>query len=867
MKKTLALILAVLMVVTVFAGCKKTDTGKTTTAAPTGSTGGNNGGDEPVVEKFVGDFIYKDSVGVLSANWNPHTYQGADQAYPLDYITSSLYTFMYNDSLHPVEGKDPFAGYKIVPELAAGDPVDVTEKVKAEHPEYGIPADATSGFAYTIDLNPNAAFDNGTKINAETYVESMRRMLDPRLMNYRAEDIYTGSLVLAGAKAFANSGRTVKNDNGALGTYVIADLTKNDDGVYTTPDGGLVYIGVHYALDWTGGNTLKQYVDAYGEAYFGNLANFQKLVDAMDGDGLVPCTDETLALLASVTTTNPAWGESDADLPGYLVYEESFPEVTYEESVGLYASGEYQITVVLENALSGFYLFYNINTITLALVDVELYDECLKETDGVYTSTYCTSVETSVSYGPYKMSNYQMDKSMHFVRNDSWFGYTDGKHIYQDPEDGKYYPMYQTTEIDTQVVSEASTNKMMFLAGKLMGYGLQAEDFDTYRYSKYVYKTPATTIFFMVLNGHTKAIEEREAAKDFDQTTTDLQTMTLESFRRAMAISYDKEAFAATVSPSRSATYAAIGNLYVYDVETGARYRDTDQAKKILCDVYSVDVSKYESLDAAVASITGYNPEKAKELFQQAYEEALERGYITDTNKDGISDQTVTITYSMSDGMNDFMQTTLDYLNEKLAPVLKGTGLEGKVLFTYSAPLGEPGWSDELKAGRTDVALCGWQGSALDPFSLTDLYTNPSKAYDAAWFNANSVMLTLNVNVGGVDKKDMQDVTMSMKQWSDCLNGATVEVDGKSYNFGDGQTDVDTRLTILAGIEGEVLRTYNYLPMLQNASMALLSKQVYYVVEEYSPVMGRGGIAYMKYNYNETEWAAYVEGEGGELKY
>ena len=24
---------------------------------------------------------------------------------------------------------------------------------------------------------------------------------------------------------------------------------------------------------------------------------------------------------------------------------------------------------------------------------------------------------------------------------------------------------------------------------------------------------------------------------------------------------------------------------------------------------------------------------------------------------------------------------------------------------------------------------------------------------------------------------------------------------------------------------------------------------------------------YMKYNYNETEWAAYVEGEGGELKY
>ena len=55
--------------------------------------------------------------------------------------------------------------------------------------------------------------------------------------------------------------------------------------------------------------------------------------------------------------------------------------------------------------------------------------------------------------------------------------------------------------------------------------------------------------------------------------------------------------------------------------------------------------------------------------------------------------------------------------------------------------------------------------------------------------------------------------------------------------------------------------------MLQNASMALLTQQGYYVVDEYSPVMGRGGIAYMKYNYNETEWKAYVAAQGGELSY
>ena len=61
--------------------------------------------------------------------------------------------------------------------------------------------------------------------------------------------------------------------------------------------------------------------------------------------------------------------------------------------------------------------------------------------------------------------------------------------------------------------------------------------------------------------------------------------------------------------------------------------------------------------------------------------------------------------------------------------------------------------------------------------------------------------------------------------------------------------------------------TYDYIPMLQDGSMALLSQQVYYVVEEYNPIMGRGGIRYMKYNYDDTAWAAYVAENNNELKY
>lgn len=79
--------------------------------------------------------------------------------------------------------------------------------------------------------------------------------------------------------------------------------------------------------------------------------------------------------------------------------------------------------------------------------------------------------------------------------------------------------------------------------------------------------------------------------------------------------------------------------------------------------------------------------------------------------------------------------------------------------------------------------------------------------------------------------------------------------------------DVQERLTILAAIEGQILSTYNYIPMLQDGSMVLLSKQVFYVVGGYNPVMERGGIKYMRYNYNDAEGAAYVESQGGTLTY
>ena len=844
MKRTLALLLAVVMALSVFAGCSNKSDPTDTTAA-TAAT-------EATAAQDNGSYTFKDSVSLLCANWNPHTYQTNDDDYLTEFIRQGLYTFIFNDELNPVEDtegnvKEPFTGYKFLPEMAADLPVDVTEQVKKDHPEFGIPKSATAGYAYTIDLNPDACWEDGTPITADDYVESMKRLLDPDMLNYRASDYYSQNFCIAGAENYAKGGTTTYEAN----ADAIADLTKGEDGQYVDTNGQKVYIALGIACEQTGDDTLKDYVETYGDQYF-DISKYETLSSNETDAGVVPLTDETLDALTTLVTGNPAWNETDGStLPNYLVYAEEWAEVPFE-NVGLYKSGDNQITLVLAKSLAGFNLYYTLTTNWL--VKTDLYDKCLNKDQK--TSTYNTSVETTSSYGPYKLVSFQSGKALRLEKNENWYGWKDGKHVYVDPTDGQTYQMYQTTAIDCQQIEESSTTKMMFLKGELMGYGLTADDFATYRNSEFCHRTPKETTFFLILNGNKDVIDQREAAADFDTATKDLQTMTLQSFRKAVAVTYDKELFASTISPARSGGYGIIGNTYIYNPETGDTYRSTEQAKQVLCDFYSVDTSKYASLDEAVASITGYDPEAAKELFTEAFNEALEKGFITDKDGDGVSDQVVTIEYCMSVD-SDFMTKTIDYLNEKMNEVTEGTPFAGKVQFVKSAPYGND-WNEKIKSGLSDTVLAGWTGSKLNPFSLSDLYVNPSNQYDR-WFDATTVDLTLTI--------DGKELTMNLRQWSDALNGATVTVGGSDYNFGEGLADVDTRLTILAGIEGEVLKTYDYLPMLQDSSMALLSQQVYYVTEDYNPVLNYGGLAYMKYNYNDAEWAAYVAEQGGELTY
>lgn len=837
-KKLVALLLASVMCLGLLAGCNNGEKDPDPTPSQN-AEGTPTPSEAPVYEKVEFDgqkYTYLDSASTLPTNWNPHTYQTTDDAYPMDsgYITDSLYTMMYNDELHPVAGMEAYKGYVLVPAMAADMPTDVTEAVKAAHPEFNIPADATTGYAWSVKLRDDLKWDDGTPITAQDFVDSLERVLRPELLNYRAADYYDGSYVVVNADKYSLQGTTAFK---ALGTTVAAYLEQggkvedlyidaytfwNCDESYTDADG----------------NALEQYVSVTDETVYGEAVD-----DAFSGKGLY---DEYFA-------PGAAYENEAGDYVGTMVtYEDNYSF----DNVGLYVSGDNELTFVFRNALDGFYLLtYGLN---VPLVKIDLYDSCLTEREGVWTSTYNTSVETSACYGPYKISDFQQGKSMHFVKNDNWYGWNSGIYTYVDPTDGKQYDMFQTTDIDLQYVNEAATRKTMFLAGQLMGYGLQAEDFDQYRSSEFCYATPGQASFGLVVNGFLSVLQERESAADFDKATTDLEMMSVEAFKKALAVSIDRDDMCATVSPARSAGFGLIGTQYVYDPETGALYRDSDQAKKALCSFYSVDPADYGGdLDAAVAAITGFDTVAAGNFFKEAFNEGIEKGYITDTDGDGICDQTVTMQYALSDSPSAFMEKTLAYLNESVSKAAVGTPFEGKIKFVFSAVLGNQ-WSNAIQNGTADCVLAGWNGATMDPFGFADTWT-ADRSYWTNWFDAKKVDVTMNIKG--------EEITMTLRDWAECLNGNMKTVNGKSYNFGYGQTDVETRLDILAKCEETVLGAYVTLPMLLDGGMSLLSQQVYYVVEEYNPMMSRGGIPYMKYNYSDTEWAEYVSSQGGTLQY
>lgn len=330
----------------------------------------------------------------------------------------------------------------------------------------------------------------------------------------------------------------------------------------------------------------------------------------------------------------------------------------------------------------------------------------------------------------------------------------------------------------------------------------------------------------------------------------------------ALSFALDRASFALASTPTNSPAFGVFSSVIVSNPETGETYRSTEQAKQVLAEFWGLtdeigEGKMYADLDEAVESITGYNLDQAKILFDEAYDIAVEEGLMKE-------DDVIDLVIGVPNSSNTAYSKGYDFLVNCYTDAVKGTKLEGKLKFSMDDTIGNA-FAQSLQTNQVDILfLVGWTGSALDPYGLMEAYTSPNYQYDPSWDTTKEPLeITLT---------DGKTYTASVWDWTEALAGAVIEVtdqDGNTSEFSAGSSDgnEEDRFMVLVALEGAVLETYDMIPLVDDAAAQMRGMQVNYHTEDYIFGMGFGGMKYYTYNYDDAEWDQFVADQGGTLNY
>ncbi len=755
----------------------------------TGCNGGNNKSDKDT-------YTFNTSI-ITSAvqTLNCHEWEYSDEYTIMELTQRGLYDIAYSDK----------ANYQYINEMAAEAPVDITSKY-AGNEIYGVPADATEGYAFQIKLRDNAKWEDGTDINADTYLYSMKQVLNPDMQNYRASSYYQGTYALANAYEYYCDGE---------GQYI--DFYNSETDEYAEVVDGNIYTGVTQPTVLFGDSLENIYNSADYEGVFiaeDGTDTFAALKELIGDSDWVKAEGDVLNAVNAVIDAinyNLEIELYDEEYLKICAYYEETEKVSFDE-VGLIKDDDYTITIIYERPITEEYMVYYGLTNNW-LVKEDLYEKNKKDAGGITKTTYGTTVNSYASYGPYKLTEWQADKIIRLTRNDEWYGW----------EDEAFEGQYQTTDIVFNVIDEHATALQLFLKGELDYVSLDVTDLQTYGTSDYIVYSPSSKTWKISFNAGREALALR--SKD----GINKLIMLYSDFRKAVSLSINRAEYCQQVFPSDTAAFGLLNELYIYDISDFSAYRDTDFAKDVLCDAY--DTEKYEDL-------SGYNVEEAGTLFEKAYQDALAAGDIAESDR-------IVLQLNVN-VISDEQTKSYNFINDSIQEAIKGTSLEGKLSLEL-VEVEDPYAS--MKSGTADIIYSAWMGAENDPYSLMQYYCDELYYGDAEYGFDNSKPVTLSIQG--------KEYTMSFYDWYEEL-----------YTGQWATSESDVRLEVLAGIEGALLKEYNCVPLRSVRDAFLLSQKCEYITYDFSGAYMEtyGGFRYMTYNYTDAAWADYCA-EHGQLSY
>ena len=744
-------------------------------------------------------YTYNVYMEASPTNWNPHTWEMNADSEIMSYIEMGLVD---------VQIAEDGVNFEWVMEMAE-DINDITATY-AEKEKWGITEDA--GRVWEIKLNKDAQWADRTKINADTYVYSMQQLLSSEMKNYRAGNYVTGDSSIVGAEGYFN------NDKVGQTKYApAADGTSAPKYFFNVDE-------VNSLL----GDTLTAYIEAGYAASYPSMAPFEQFI----GKGYVEVTADNKAIVEALMaeTCGTEWWT-------FCFVEDGVIAETKWEDVGLVKVDDYTILYITNLPIDEFNFFTACTSNWIVYKD--LY-EAGKSTTGDLTATnYGTSADTYMSYGPYKLASFETDKQFVLEKNDKWYGYTDGNHKDQ----------YQTTKVVYQIVADHNTQLQLFNQGKLDSVALSADDMATYKMSDYLLQTDQTYTFRWIF------ATDLAALKDMEKEANDgsnKRVLSYDDFRKAISYSMDRAKFCTEATSAYKPAFVLLNSLYYYNIaeDTNSIYRNTDEAKQAILNVYDIPYDENTDLDAEVAKITGYDVDAAKALFQKVYEQAKADGNYTDG-------QAITIRCCASAASDlsaeDKTQETL--MNEFVDAATKGTGFEGKIKFVFES--GRTDRYGDVASGKIEMIRGAWGGAAFYPFNAMRCYTDAEYAgtihESCGWDpTVNTIDITYDFDKDGT----AETVKDTYYNWSKAIAAG-----------GKLSADMSARLYVLASVESAVVKEFQCIPWASETQCSLYSMKQEMGTTNYNIMYGYGGIRHMTYNYTDAEWEKFVAEEGGTLSY
>ncbi len=525
----------------------------------------------------------------------------------------------------------------------------------------------------------------------------------------------------------------------------------------------------------------------------------------------------------------------------YDDYDMSFDEV------GIEKVGDYAFQFHLNASFTQWNVLDNLLSPITGPVHPENYEAHMNE--GRDNTQYGTqgAIDDYVSFGPYSVSSWEADQVYLFEKRD----------------DSIWADEYRFDAIRFEVLSEQSQIVNMFEAGNLDVAGVGGQYWEDFEDWPNLRLSPTMATFRWAFN-----VADRP-----DGETNPMLKYT--EFRQAIYHAVDRGEMTSTVTAPSLPQQGLVSPEYVTHYTDVVSYRATDQGEGVFEDRFP--------------DTYGFNPTYAVELFDSAYDQAVEDGVINDG-------ETVWLELSMMDAETNF--TTNEWVQEQLETIF-GDRFEFRLRPMTGDALDEVGAS-----GNFDMMFYAWQGVKFDPISLMgQVYNDVYPLMHEVGFNTSEWDVTVELDgfldvaddrfderlasvqenidevQAAIDALDPEDeeyeddlaaLEADLAYYQEIYDGieASEIVDGELtltfhewfqetragglfYDEYDGFID-DWR-TIAAAMEDILLEEQIAIPLFTNVATAAYSERVVFENDFFHPWMEWGGFRYMYLNVADED--------------